>query len=335
MDLLISGGVVLVAIFVLSVYAVYLFFVRLFKLSRERLDTEELMVRVNAAVRDRDLDLALEACEQHGGPVARVLQAALLRLPYGRQAVEAAFAEASLLEEQGLTRGLRPLATIAQVAPLLGLLGTVTGMIIAFGEISAAGTGNPGLLAGGIGQALVTTAAGLIVAIPVLIGQNYLASRVDGILTEIDRRREELMANVVQAVAARKEPAVATGAGNAPTGAGNAPTGAGNAPASSARTARPAAVRPRPPSPSSSAGGLVGEPGAAGSVAGSAAAGALFAGAVDPIVDLDDDQAPVLGRGGRLRVERFAADAAIDADGGAVNDAGVVRDGDEPPDTER
>ena len=205
MDLLISGGVVLLAIVAISVYAVYLFLVRFFKLSRERLDTDELMARVNAAVRERDLDLALDACEQHGGPVARVLQSALLRLPYGRQAVEAAFGEASLLEEQSLTRGLRPLATIAQIAPLLGLLGTVTGMIIAFGEISVAGTGNPGLLAGGIGQALVTTAAGLIVAIPVLIGQNYLASRVDGILIEIDRRREELMANVVQAVAVRKD----------------------------------------------------------------------------------------------------------------------------------
>jgi biopolymer transport protein ExbB len=339
MDLLISGGVVLVAIFVLSVYAVYLFFVRLFKLSRERLDTEELMVRVNAAVRDRDLDLALEACEQHGGPVARVLQAALLRLPYGRQAVEAAFAEASLLEEQGLTRGLRPLATIAQVAPLLGLLGTVTGMIIAFGEISAAGTGNPGLLAGGIGQALVTTAAGLIVAIPVLIGQNYLASRVDGILTEIDRRREELMANVVQAVAARKEPAAGSDA--ASSGAERGSTGAGSASGSSAsRAVRPAVVRPRPPSPGTAAAGPLAEAGAARSVAGSAATGALFAGAVDPIVHLDDDQAPVLGRGGRLRVERFAADAAADADGGAGSDAGVAhdgvaRDGDEPPDAER
>jgi biopolymer transport protein ExbB len=91
------------------------------------------------------------------------------------------------------------------VAPLLGLLGTVTGMIIAFAEISSSGGGNPSLLAGGIGQALVTTAAGLIVAIPVLTAQNYLASRVDAILTEIDRRREELMANVVQAVAGRKD----------------------------------------------------------------------------------------------------------------------------------
>ena len=205
MDLLISGGVVLAAIVVLSIYAVYLFLVRFAKLTRERLDGDTLMARVNAAVRDRDLELALDACEQHGGPIARTLHAALLRLPYGRQAVEAAFQDASLQEEQRLTRGLRPLATIAQIAPLMGLLGTVTGMIIAFSEISGAGTGNPALLAGGIGQALVTTAAGLIVAIPTLVGQSFLSSRVDMILLEIDRRREELMANVVQAVAARKD----------------------------------------------------------------------------------------------------------------------------------
>ncbi len=204
-DLLVSGGVVLLAIVLLSIYAVYVFVLRFLKLSKERLDTGDLMLRVNAAVRDRDLELALEACEEHGGPVARVLQSALLRLPYGRQAVEAAFAEATLQEEQQLTRGLRPLATVAQIAPMLGLLGTVTGMIISFGVIATAGSGDFSLLATGIGQALVTTAAGLIVAVPVIIGHNYLASRVDGVLFEIDRRREELMANVVQAVAARKE----------------------------------------------------------------------------------------------------------------------------------
>jgi biopolymer transport protein ExbB len=237
MDLLISGGVILVAIVLLSMYAAYVFFVRLLKLSRERVDADAMMARVNAAVRDRNLDGALEACEQDGGPVARVLHAALIRLPYGRQAVEAAFAEASLLEEQSLTRGLRPLATIAQVAPLLGLLGTVTGMIIAFGEISASGTGNPGLLAGGIGQALVTTAAGLIVAIPVLIGQNYLAGRVDAILTEIDRRREELMANVVVAVrkeepdeGVRRRPAASSAAPSAANAVATVPSGPVSAP---------------------------------------------------------------------------------------------------------
>ena len=205
MELLRSGGPVLVAIVLVSLYAVYLFFVRLFKLSQERADADALMLRVNAAVRERDLEGALLACDDYPGPVARVLSAALLRLPYGRSAVEAAFQEASLQEEQQLSRGLRPLATIAQAAPLLGLLGTVTGMIIAFAEISRQGTGDPAGLADGIGQALVTTAAGLIVAIPTLIGQNYLASRVDAILIEIDKRREELMGNVAQVVAARRD----------------------------------------------------------------------------------------------------------------------------------
>jgi biopolymer transport protein ExbB len=333
MDLLISGGVVLLAIVAISVYAVYLFFVRLFKLAKERLDTDELMARVNAAVRDRDLDLALDACEQHGGPVARVLQAALLRLPYGRQAVEAAFAEASLLEEQGLTRGLRPLATIAQVAPLLGLLGTVTGMIIAFGEISASGTGNPGLLAGGIGQALVTTAAGLIVAIPVLIGQNYLASRVDGILMEIDRRREELMANVVQAVAARKD-----APGSAASEDASTTTVRGAAPASPA----PPTVRPRAPGTAPRAPRADGAARAVVTpVVAGAAGGALFADADRPATvtetrigsaataarggaeaaaarrawgedaTADPGAPPLVGRAGRLRVERFG-DGEVD-----------------------
>jgi biopolymer transport protein ExbB len=205
MKLLLSGGPVLVVILLISIYGAYLFFERFLKLSKERLQADTLMNRVNHAVQDRDLEQALVACERHGGPVARVLKSALRRLPYGRSAVEAAFQEASLEEEQNLTRGLRPLATIAQIAPLLGLLGTVTGMIIAFAEISNQGTGNPIALADGIGQALVTTAAGLMVAIPAVIGQNYLANRVDRILLEIDRRREELMGNVVQAVASQRE----------------------------------------------------------------------------------------------------------------------------------
>lgn len=205
MNLLLSGGPILIIILLVSLYALYLFFERYQKLSRERVDADKLMIRVNAAVRERNLEMALAACDNHGGPVARVLKSALLRLPYGRSAVEAAFQEATLEQEQRLSKGLRPLATIAQISPLLGLLGTVTGMIIAFAEISQQGTGNPAALADGIGQALVTTAAGLIVAIPTLIGHNYLATRVDNIMIEIDRRREELMVNVVQVVSTRRE----------------------------------------------------------------------------------------------------------------------------------
>ncbi len=205
MELILSGGPILVAIIAVSIYALYVFLVRFRTLSREPADNEALMRTVNAAVRERDLDAALAACETHGGPVARVLGAALTRLPYGRSALESAFQEASLEEEQRLARGIRPLATIAQIAPLMGLLGTVTGMIVAFAEISSQGTGNPAALADGIGQALVTTAAGLIVAIPTLIGQNVLSSRVDAMLLEIDRRREELMGEVAEAVASRRD----------------------------------------------------------------------------------------------------------------------------------
>jgi Biopolymer transport proteins len=205
MNLILSGGPILIAIVLVSLYALYVFLQRLLKLSREPTDHEALMLRVNQAVQSRDLDAAIQACERHGGAVARVLAAALGRLPYGRSAVDAAFQEASLEEEQRLARGIRPLATVAQIAPLMGLLGTVTGMIIAFAEISSQGTGNPAALADGIGQALVTTAAGLIVAIPTLIGQNVLSSRVDGILLEIEKRREELMGEVVQAAAVRRD----------------------------------------------------------------------------------------------------------------------------------
>src|SRR5690625_4598137 len=205
MDLLLSGGIVLAIIILISIYAVYLFFTRLFKISKEPAETDALMRRVNEAVLNRDLEGATAAAREHGGPVGRVLGKALARIPYGRPAVEAAFQEGLIEEEQNLSRGLRPLSTIAQLGPLLGLLGTVTGMIIAFGELANLNIGNPEALAGGIGQALVTTAAGLILAIPALIGHNYLASRVDKMLTEIERRREELMGNVVQVVLDRRE----------------------------------------------------------------------------------------------------------------------------------
>ncbi len=204
MSLLLSGGLILLIIIGVSIFALYLFLERLFYLLKESTDTNILMDDVNAAVNDRDLDEALAICSEHGGPVARVLEYALSRLPYGRAAVESAFEEATLEEEQILTRNLSTLATIAQIAPLLGLLGTVTGMIIAFDEISQQGTGNPAALARGIGQALVTTAAGLIVAIPVLMGHNYLTGRVESVLTEIERRREELMGRVVQVIANKR-----------------------------------------------------------------------------------------------------------------------------------
>lgn len=201
MELLLAGGPLIIVIAIASVVALYIFIARLIVLARERSDVNALMADVNEHIHVRDLDGALEVCSQHGGPVARVIEYALSRLPYGRPVVEAAFNEASLEEEVSLSRGLRVLATIAQISPLLGLLGTVTGMIMAFADLSQQGaSADTGLVSRGISQALITTAAGLVVAIPTLIGYNYLSSRVDTLLLDIERRREELLGNVAQAI---------------------------------------------------------------------------------------------------------------------------------------
>lgn len=204
MELLRSGGPVLIGIILLSLFAVYRFVERLLYLLKEPNNTDKLMMDVNTAIDNRDLEGALAICEEHEGAVSRVLEYALSRLPFGRASVEAAFEEAALVEEQQLSKGLRSLATVAQVSPLLGLLGTVTGMMIAFREIAQQSSGNPVGIAQGISQALVTTAAGLMVAIPVLLAYNYLSSRADGVLRDIDRRREELLGRVSQVVAQQR-----------------------------------------------------------------------------------------------------------------------------------
>lgn len=208
MELLLAGGPLLIVIAIASIVALTIFLQRMLVLARERMDAAALMADVNEAIHARDLESALEVCAQHGGPVARVIEYALSRLPYGRPAVESAFNEASLEEEASLSRGLPALATIAQISPLLGLLGTVTGMILAFSDLSQqAGATDTATVSRGISQALITTAAGLLVAIPSLIAHNYLSARVDGMLLEIERRREELLGNVAQVVAQQRQEA--------------------------------------------------------------------------------------------------------------------------------
>ena len=120
MQLLLSGGIVLFIIILVSIFALYIFLERLFYILKEPAKADVLMEDVNSAIDDHDLDEALAISAEHGGPVARVLEYALSRLPYGRAAVESAFEEATVEEEQSLTKNLSMLATIAQVATLLG-----------------------------------------------------------------------------------------------------------------------------------------------------------------------------------------------------------------------
>ena len=129
---------------------------------------------------------SLAYCKTTGGPVGDIFRAGMLRLSSGEEAVEKAIEDTAYREVDKLKRSLRGLAIIASVSPLLGLLGTVYGMISAFQDATIAGMGKADMLAEGIYEALVTTAAGLTIAIPVLLVYQYLTTRVDALVDEID-----------------------------------------------------------------------------------------------------------------------------------------------------
>ncbi len=188
-----QGGWILVLLLVLTLYAGYVFFERYLTLKREQVSGERLMREVERALRRKQSDSALETARMHGGVLGRFLLTGLQRVPSGSKAVDAALKAALIEEDAQLSKGLTVLSVSAQIAPLLGLLGTVVGMIRAFNVLSTQGQTTIRLLAGGIGEALYTTAGGLVVAIPILMAYYYLSGRVDAILGELEQRREELL----------------------------------------------------------------------------------------------------------------------------------------------
>ncbi len=201
------GGISLILImgFILgcSIAALAVIIDRLINLRRAKIDTGKFMARVKRTIEMNRTEEAISLCERTPGPVAHILKAGLVkynrnlsakREDRNKEEIKEAIENAGVLEIPRLERHLRGLATIASVAPLAGLLGTVTGMIKCFSQVQAAGNAaNPGALAGGIWEALLTTAAGLTVAIPVLIMYNYLMSKVETFLLEMEARSGELI----------------------------------------------------------------------------------------------------------------------------------------------
>jgi len=178
--------------------------VSLFKL-RPRIKVEQLVSRITEALRNDNIMEAVSICEEAGGPLANVVKAGLLRYSQGmieekavtKEDVSEAIEEASILEIPQLERNLVVLSTIYQVSPLFGLLGTVSGMVRAFTAIALKGTGDPQLLAGGISEALLTTVIGLTIAIPVMIAYQYLVSKVDRHVLEIQQVSTEIVNTLV------------------------------------------------------------------------------------------------------------------------------------------
>jgi biopolymer transport protein ExbB len=165
----------------------------LWTLSRARVNIKKLMQKIIRNLREEGVQSALEVCQRTRGPIAAILHSGLLRADKGPDAVEKAIETAGTIEMSFLERGLVALNTIGMVAPLLGFLGTVSGMISAFAAIAAAEQVSAKLVAKGIQEALITTAAGLIIAVPVTVGHNYFISQIDRFIIEM----EEASATVV------------------------------------------------------------------------------------------------------------------------------------------
>ncbi len=173
-----SGGPLVIPILLVGLVALILTIERLIFLGRVRHNTDALMTRVTEQVEQGDFDGALKTARPHQKrPTGRVLMAGLLHRGQSREVIESALSEAILKQAPRLEHFLGALKVSAAVAPLLGLLGTVTGMINTFQVITTHGTGDPRLMAGGISEAMVTTQVGLAVAIPVMMVAAFLSRR--------------------------------------------------------------------------------------------------------------------------------------------------------------
>lgn len=188
-----KGGYLMYPIIFCSILTLAILLERLFALRRSRIIPEKFIIEVSDLVRRRRMDDALTRCRLNNSSIARVLMAGISRHERPRQQVKEAIEDVGRLEAANLERFLTILGTIAGIAPLLGLLGTVTGMIKAFSVISNAGIGNPQMLAGGISEALITTAAGLTVAIPAFVFYKFLRSRVDKRVLRMERVSIEIL----------------------------------------------------------------------------------------------------------------------------------------------
>ena len=200
-----NGGVLMIPIAICSFILLMFVFERSISLRRGRVIPRPFVRNFMDRLRNGELTRkqALKVCNSNRSPVAEVFAAAARKWGHSSVEVEQAIIDSGERVANGLRKYLRLINGIATVSPLLGLLGTVVGMIQAFNAIVAAGAmGQPELLAAGIGQALITTAAGLSVAIPALIAYMFLTSRVDKLIIEIDAIGQE----IVQSIAADSVP---------------------------------------------------------------------------------------------------------------------------------
>ncbi len=197
-DLFIKGGNFMYPLLVMLFFGVVVIIERFYTLFKAHINAKEFMVELQDALKQNGPEGAAELCSNTRGPVATVLHAGLLRLDRGIENVEKSIEESGAIEMAFLERGLVWLSTVANLAPLVGFLGTVSGMIRAFNDIAAAGDVDPSVVAGGISEALITTASGLVVAIPVQAAYNFFLSKIDKIIIDLQESSNQFVDDLIQ-----------------------------------------------------------------------------------------------------------------------------------------
>lgn len=188
-----AGGWLMLPILICSVLSAAICVERLWTLNSQKLVPKHLLAQVWNWVRKDELDNKKLRDLRESSPLGQILAAGLVNARRGRDGMKQSIEEAAEHVVHDLERYLTALGTIASITPLLGLLGTVIGMIRVFTAIVVEGTGNANVLAGGIAEALITTAAGISVAIPSLIFHRYFTRRVDHLVLVMEREASKLV----------------------------------------------------------------------------------------------------------------------------------------------
>ncbi|MFP4114065.1 MAG: MotA/TolQ/ExbB proton channel family protein [Spirochaetota bacterium] len=195
LTLLDRGGIILVIIIALSIAAIAIIVERMLYLRKMRMDEGAVLARLKSAVSKGHYEEALAICEANPSPITNLSKVGIEHRSYPEEVIKSMITDAANMEIPRMERFLSTLGTIAHITPLLGLLGTVTGNIQAFGVLGDFGAvgGNPAVLARGIAEALITTAAGIIVSIPAISFYNYLVAKVNHLIIRIENRVNELV----------------------------------------------------------------------------------------------------------------------------------------------
>lgn len=193
-DLTLAGGWLMVPLALLLVVSVYIFFERFFAITSASHEDKSFMDRIKEYIHGGEIDKALDLCKNTDSPYSRMIEKGVSRIGRPMNDVLVAIENVGNMEVAKLEKGFSWLATTAAGAPMIGFLGTVTGMVQAFFSLASAGNNsNVSILASGIYEALVTTVAGLIVGIVALFAYNYLTSRVNKVMNKLEGNTMEFM----------------------------------------------------------------------------------------------------------------------------------------------